>query len=70
MDYRIIHAGAEHLTLLARLFDEYRQFYGKPADLRAAAEFLRERILQCQSMLLLASRRPSGLNANSDTVLE
>ena len=54
MDYRIIHAGAEHLTLLARLFDEYRQFYGKPADLRAAADFLRERILQCQSMLLLA----------------
>lgn len=54
MGLQIIHAGAEHLGQLATLFDEYRQFYGKPTDPEGAREFLRERLLQMQSMLLLA----------------
>lgn len=53
-DYRIIHAGAEHLIQLARLFDDYRRFYGKNSDVEGALVFLRERLLHCQSMLLLA----------------
>lgn len=39
---------------LAQLFDRYRQFYGKPADLAGAMEFLRQRMLQAQSTVLLS----------------
>ena len=54
MNFRIIHPGAEHLPQLAELFDRYRQFYGKPADLAGATDFLRQRMLQGQSTVLLA----------------
>ncbi len=54
MRFQIVHAGAEHLDQLARLFDEYRRFYGKPGDPVGARQFLRERMLQLQSMMLLA----------------
>lgn len=54
MGLQVIHAGIEHLGQLSGLFDDYRQFYGKPTDPAGAREFLRERMLQMQSMLLLA----------------
>ncbi len=54
MRFQIVHAGGEHLNQLAPLFDAYRRFYGKSSDLVAARHFLRERMLQMQSMLLLA----------------
>jgi ribosomal protein S18 acetylase RimI-like enzyme len=44
---------------LAPLFDAYRQFYGRPTDLRLATDFLRERITLRESVVLLA-RAASG----------
>lgn len=42
------------LEVLAVLFDGYRQFYGRTADLPAAREFLRERFNHGESVLLIA----------------
>lgn len=47
-------ASIDDLAPAAQLFDEYRQFYGQPADPLLAARFLRERILREESQLLLA----------------
>jgi GNAT superfamily N-acetyltransferase len=44
----------QDLQAAALLFDAYRQFYGKPSDLVAATDFLYERGVLGQSMLLLA----------------
>ena len=54
MNTHIIHPGPEHLDRLSLLFDAYRQFYGKAGDLPGAREFLRQRMLHAQSILLLA----------------
>lgn len=42
------------LDALVPLFDGYRQFYGKPADLVAARGFLQARFEHAQSVLFLA----------------
>ena len=39
---------------LAHLFDAYRQFYHKTADLKAAADFLRARIENNESVIYIA----------------
>jgi len=47
-------ASIADLDLLTPLFDAYRQFYGKPADLALARDFLLERFRHQQSVLFLA----------------
>jgi len=47
-------ASIADLDLLSPLFDAYRQFYGKPADLALARDFLLERFRHQQSVLFLA----------------
>lgn len=42
---------------VAPLFDAYRQFYGKPADLELAARFLTERIRRNESVVFVAQTR-------------
>jgi GNAT superfamily N-acetyltransferase len=42
------------LAVLAPLFDGYRRFYGRPADLPAAESFLRERFNHGESVIFLA----------------
>ena len=42
------------LAVLAPLFDDYRQFYGRPSDVAAARAFLRERFDHGESILFLA----------------
>lgn len=54
MDLRIARATADDLDDAARLFDAYRQFYGCRSDRDAARDFLRDRLEQHQSMVLLA----------------
>ena len=49
-------ASPADLDAIALLFDAYRQFYGQPADLPRAGEFLRERMARGDSVLLLAER--------------
>lgn len=39
---------------LAHLFDAYRQFYDKPSDIKAAAEFLQSRIENNESVIYIA----------------
>lgn len=56
MDLQIRAATADDLDAAARLFDAYRQFYGRPSDRAAARAFLGERLAQRQSMVLLAWR--------------
>jgi len=39
---------------IAPLFDAYRQFYEQPADLSLASRFIRDRLLNNESLILLA----------------
>lgn len=51
---RITRADASQLEPAARLFDAYRQWYGRPPDRSAAREFLRERLAASESVAYLA----------------
>lgn len=51
---QILRAEPSHLETAASLFDAYRQFYEQPADLDGARHFLRERLANGESVLLLA----------------
>ncbi|MEM6434933.1 MAG: GNAT family N-acetyltransferase [Cyanobacteria bacterium P01_D01_bin.115] len=50
----IIRAQLEQLDAVARLFDDYRVFYGQPTDRAAAADFLRARLQQQDSVIFAA----------------
>jgi ribosomal protein S18 acetylase RimI-like enzyme len=54
MPHEILRATAEHLDVLAALFDAYRRFYGCAEDLPAARAFLAERIAHGESIIFLA----------------
>jgi GNAT superfamily N-acetyltransferase len=43
----------DDLPAVARLFDQYRQFQGRPADLKGCEQFLRARIDHGESVLFL-----------------
>lgn len=47
-------ARIEDLDALADLFDQYRQFYGQPADLALARRYLQQRMQGQESVLLIA----------------
>ena len=51
----VIRANAQHLDVLAPLFDAYRQFYGQPSNLAAARHFLAARIDADESVIFAAS---------------
>jgi GNAT superfamily N-acetyltransferase len=48
-------AGPAELDAIALLFDAYRQFYEQPADLALATRFIRARMENDESVILLAS---------------
>jgi ribosomal protein S18 acetylase RimI-like enzyme len=50
----IRRATAQDVPRLAKLFDLYRQFYHKPADLAGAERFLTERLENEQSVVFVA----------------
>ena len=54
MFFQIRQATILDLDTLAPLFDGYRQFYGQPADLARARDFLAERFRHHESLILLA----------------
>ena len=54
MSITVRQATIHDLDLVAPLFDSYRQFYDRPADLGLAKRFLRERFQHHESVLLLA----------------
>jgi len=51
---RILLADESHVPKLAPLFDAYRVFYRKKSDLDGAQEFLMERLVNQESIILLA----------------
>jgi GNAT superfamily N-acetyltransferase len=50
----IRQATAADSAAVAPLFDAYRQFYGKPADLELASRFIGERLANGESTVFLA----------------
>ena len=54
MSITILQAGLEHLDQLTPLFDAYRRFYRKSADVAGARAFLHERLRKRDSVILLA----------------
>ena len=62
MSLTIRRAGVPELDAVTPLFDAYRSFYGQPADLDRARDFLRERLERDESVVLLAEvdGRPAG----------
>lgn len=50
----VVQAQPEHLDLLAPLFDAYRQFYHQPPNPGGAREFLRQRLVNRDSVIFLA----------------
>ncbi|GHG08478.1 N-acetyltransferase [Deinococcus piscis] len=58
----IRHATLDDLDTLSELFDEYRVWYAQPSDQAGARDFLRERLLLGESVILLAlvNDRPAG----------
>ena len=51
----IHQATTKDIDRIAPLFDGYRQFYGKPTDLKAARQFLYERFKNYQSVIFIAN---------------
>ena len=58
----IRQAGLGDVEAIAPLFDAYRQFYERPADLALARTFIAERLERGESVIFLAERngRPVG----------
>ena len=56
MTTTIRRAGPQDLEALAALFDAYRRFYGQPADLARARDWLRTRMRFGESVVLIAER--------------
>ncbi len=50
----IVSVTTKHLVQLVPLFDQYRIFYGQSSDLKAAEKFLESRILNKDSVILMA----------------
>src|SRR5689334_11308400 len=51
---KIIQATINEISSLAKLFDEYRVFYGKDSDIESAKKFLSERISNNESVAFIA----------------
>lgn len=51
---RIVLAGKEEAAAVSKLFDLYRQFYGKPADPQLARRFIGDNIRKNRSIIHLA----------------
>ena len=51
---KIIQAQREHVSLVAPLFDAYRQFYKQQTDIEGAKAFLTQRLQEGSSVIFLA----------------
>lgn len=57
-DVHVIRAQQTHANIVARLFDEYRQFYQQESDPERARRFIGERLRQDDSIIFLAQDAP------------
>ena len=58
---QIIRANLNHLEQVTALFDGYRVFYRKASDMSVAREFIRQRMVLQDSVILLATEGETGL---------
>lgn len=58
--FAVRRAGVDDVGRAVPLFDAYRRFYGAAGDVAAARAFLAARLAGRESVVLLASRVPSG----------
>jgi ribosomal protein S18 acetylase RimI-like enzyme len=56
MNATVTHVQPADLDAVAALFDAYRRFYGRPSDVAAARDWLRNRLRFGESRVLLARR--------------
>ena len=56
MSVAVRQAGLPAVARAAPLFDAYRSFYGQPADLARASDWLEQRLQRAEAILLLAER--------------
>ncbi|WP_296282001.1 GNAT family N-acetyltransferase [Pseudoxanthomonas sp.] len=54
MTTMVRRTGLTHLDVVARLFDQYRGFYGQPSDPALATAFIRARMERDESVIFLA----------------
>lgn len=54
MSIEIIQATIERLDDISLLFDRYRVFYRQPSDLSSAKEFIQQRLLNEDAVILMA----------------
>ena len=54
MNYTIRYAGLDDVPRVGRLFDGYRQFYNQAADLAQATDYIRARLANGESTILVA----------------
>jgi len=59
--FSIREALSADLPELSKLFDEYRQFYNFPTDVRKATDYLEDRLAAHDSVLLVADDGPAQL---------
>jgi ribosomal protein S18 acetylase RimI-like enzyme len=53
-EFEIKRAELKNLDEIAKIFDEYREFYEKKSDLNGAREFLFDRFVNFQSIIFIA----------------
>lgn len=61
MRFAIRQAGSEDIPFVAELFDHYRQFYGQAPDRSQAERFVTDRIVERESVILVAASEASVL---------
>ncbi|MCI1144954.1 GNAT family N-acetyltransferase [Stenotrophomonas maltophilia] len=61
MSVNVRVADVADLEQLAVLFDEYRQFYAQPTDLGLAKRFMRSRLSEGDSLVLVAENEGTGV---------
>lgn len=52
--FNVIQANSTHIEVIAPLFNSYRQFYGQTADLIQVRDFLYDRFIKEDSVILIA----------------
>ena len=60
MDVTIRRATAGDAEGIAKLFDDYRLFFGEPSDLPLAQDFIADRLHHTESVIFLRKHRRNG----------
>ena len=59
---KIIEANTDYLEDLSLLFDLYRQFYRQPSNISEAKQFLKERIVNKESVIYVSKEEDGSLS--------